>query len=86
MHQYAQWRANQDAAVEAYYRSERKQINDRYRSELTGQLTEENLKQINDKAKNEKVKEEARALYELNAQRELNNERDYYDRFIRFDQ
>jgi len=42
--------------------------------------------QINDKAKNEKVKEEARALYELNAQRELNNERDYYDRFIRFDQ
>ena len=86
MHQYAQWSANQDAAVEAYYRSERKQINDRYRSELTGQLTEENLKQINDKAKNEKVKEEARALYEFNAQRELNNERDYYDRFIRFDQ
>ena len=41
MHQYAQWRANQDAAVEAYYRSERKQTNDRYRSELTGQLTEE---------------------------------------------
>ena len=41
MHQYAQWRANQDAAVEAHYRSERKQINDRYRSELTGQLTEE---------------------------------------------
>ena len=41
MHQYGQWRANQDAAVEAYYRSERKQINDRYRSELIGQLTEE---------------------------------------------
>ena len=32
------------------------------------------------------MKEEARALYELNAQRELNNESDYYNRFIRFDQ
>jgi len=41
---------------------------------------------MNDRSNNEKVKEEARALYELNAQRELNNERDYYDRFIRFDQ
>lgn len=41
MHQYGQWRANQDAAVEAHYQSERKQINDRYRSELIGQLTEE---------------------------------------------
>ena len=41
MRQYGLWRANQDAAVEAHYRSERKQINDRYRNELISQLTEE---------------------------------------------